>query len=52
MRLGQCASPVYILTYIDEINDVFIYVNTIIKSLHFSNVFYKNEKFNDQEKIK
>ena len=41
MRLGQCTSSLYILTYIDEINNIF-YVDKIRRNLHICSVSYKS----------
>ena len=52
MSQDQCTSPVYIFTYVNKINDIFIYIDKIRQSFYPSNVFCKNKWLNESKNCK
>ena len=42
LKRGECASPAYIFTYINEINDVFFHIHKIKQNI-FYEIFCKNK---------
>ena len=44
IRIGQCASTVEILAYIEEIDKILIYADKIKQKLHICNVSYKTNE--------